>query len=103
MRRDVGEDSQVWQFRRAWAFMQVGMILTLAAVDVWSTALSYVFFLLGTGAWFASESKPVAASAALENLPNEMPGLRYTRFARSPEPGAQRSGDRKSLHMQRAR
>lgn len=32
MRRDFGGGGVIWQFRRAWIFMQVGMVLTLCTV-----------------------------------------------------------------------
>ena len=105
MRRDFGDGGPIWQFRRAWVFMQVSMVLTLATVDVWATALSYVFFLLGTGAWLVSAPKSaesVAASAVPGDLPNETLAWRYTRFAREVEPG-QQSSDRKPRHRRRAK
>jgi hypothetical protein len=82
-RRDFGDGGPIWQFRRAWVFMQVGMILTLATVDVWATALSYVFFLLGAGAWLVSVPKSVAPADRSKNgkdFSSEAVPLRYTRF-----------------------
>jgi O-antigen ligase len=83
MRRDLGDSGPTWQFRRAWVFLQVGMILTLCTVDVWSTALSYVFFLFGAGAWLVS-AQPDATSTRetadqVAMLPRH-PGTSYTRF-----------------------
>ena len=86
IRRDFGDGGVIWQFRRAWVFMQAGMILTLCTVDVWETALSFVFFLLGAGVWLAS----VPADAGVEGAPgpNENPAAalksRYTRFSWRP-------------------
>jgi O-antigen ligase len=85
MRRDFRESSPIWQFRRAWVFMQVGMVLTLCTVDVWDSALSYVFFLLGTGVWLVSvplDAKTEGGGADKEEV--AMPSrlrMRYTRFA----------------------
>ena len=84
MRRDFGDTGSTWQFRRAWTFMQVGMILTLCTVDVWSTALSYVFFLLGSGAWLVSaQPDAVVASEAIDQTAalRARTGATYTRFA----------------------
>ena len=83
MRRSFGEGGVIWNFRRAWVFMQIGMILTLCTVDVWVTALSYVFFLLGTGVWFLTAQPDVAAEESIMSLavgPAGRLGVRYTRF-----------------------
>ncbi len=101
-RRGFTEDTPIWQFRRAWVIMQVGMTLTLATVDVWSTALSYVFFLLGAGAWLASASDPAPAPTTLETL-DEQPKQRYTRFPPVSRPGLPLSGNHASRNTQRAR
>lgn len=82
MRRDFGDGGPIWRLRRAWVFMQVGMILTLCTVDVWSTALSYIFFILGMGVWLILIQPDVAEEGAADQKSN-MParsGPRYTRF-----------------------
>jgi hypothetical protein len=97
MVRNFGDGGAIWQFRRAWVFLQVGMIVTLATVDVWDTALSYVFFLLGAGAWLVSmpESEGLAeAPEAEKDLPYNKATVRYTRFTR-PVERAQLSRDPK--------
>jgi hypothetical protein len=84
MRRDFMEGSPIWRFRRAWVFMQVGMILTLCTVDVWDTALSYVFFLLGSGVWLLSvqpDANIEENGAEREAAVAGRAGVRYTRFA----------------------
>lgn len=53
-RRNLDADPLLWQLRRAWVFTLVGLVLTLCTVDVWATAMSYVFFLFGAGVWFLS-------------------------------------------------
>lgn len=85
MRRDFGDGGRVWQFRRAWVFMQVGMILTLCTVDVWSTALSFTFFLLGGGIWLVSApSEAVVPEELISAVPgDEGRSPRYTRFSGS--------------------
>lgn len=83
MRRDFGDSGPTWQFRRAWVFLQVGMILTLCTVDVWSTALSYVFFLLGSGAWLVStqpDAAPPNEAVDQAMVPPGRLGTSYTRF-----------------------
>ena len=79
IRRDFGDSGVIWKFRRAWVFMQVGMILTLCTVDVWATALSFVFFLLGAGAWLVS----IPVDATAEPIESSLvgPGTHYTRFS----------------------
>jgi hypothetical protein len=80
MQRKFGSSGPVFQFRLAWIFMQVGLIVALCTVDIWATAMSYVFFLFGSGAWLTifqthapddSETGIGIAGTA---------GLRYTRF-----------------------
>jgi hypothetical protein len=83
MRRDLGDSGPTWQFRRAWIFLQVGMILTLCTVDVWSTALSYVFFLFGSGAWLVTASPDGGQAERLYERDIQLlrpTGPAYTRF-----------------------
>ena len=83
MRRDFGGGGVIWQFRRAWIFMQVGMVLTLCTVDVWMTALSFVFFLLGAGVWLVSvQPKAVIERELIEKGRGSArhSGTHYTRF-----------------------
>ncbi len=92
IRRDFGNDGVIWQFRRAWVFTQVGIILTLCTVDVWVTPLSFVFFMLGTGVWMASVPADVGADGDRETSTEShatSPRSPYTRF--SWHPGRQES------------
>ena len=85
MRRDFCVGDPIWQFRRAWVFMQVGMILTLCTVDVWDTALSFVFFLLGSGIWLVSfQPDPVLEREIIDQGKDtaRRSGTHYTRFPR---------------------
>ncbi len=85
IRRDFGDGGVIWQFRRAWVFMQVGMILTLCTVDVWETALSFVFFLLGAGVWLASVPAEAEGGGAVPTAPPEAQArTRYSRFSWRP-------------------
>jgi hypothetical protein len=84
IRRDFGDEGVLWQFRRAWVFMQIGMILTLCTVDVWSTALSYVFFLFGAGMWFVTvKPDSVVEAGGTDSTRSQQlrSSSRYTRFA----------------------
>ena len=104
MWRDFGDSGPIWQFRRAWVFMQLSMVLTLATVDVWATALSYVFFLLGTGAWLVSAPKmmeSVLAPAVPGDVSNETSARPYTRFPRYAG-SEQQSSDCQPRHVRRA-
>jgi O-antigen ligase len=75
-RLDFGSAGIVWQLRRAWVFTQVSLILTLATVDIWDAALSYVFFLLGAAAWMITwKSGP-----QVEDAESNFQTIRYTRF-----------------------
>ncbi|MFZ1727097.1 MAG: O-antigen ligase family protein [Albidovulum sp.] len=40
--------------RLAWMFTFLGLSFTLVTVHIWTSAYSFVFFLLGSGLWFAS-------------------------------------------------
>jgi len=86
MWRDVGGSGLVWQFRRAWIFTQIGMILTLCTVDVWATTMSYTFFLFGMGAWFLDYiPRQPSSPDVIEGLPEAVARgqlLPYTRFPR---------------------
>jgi hypothetical protein len=95
MKRDFGDGGVIWQFRRAWVFLQVGMILTLCTVDVWATALSYVFFLFGAGMWLLSIPADAVSSDGgpeMTTAPTPRAALQYTRFAGSGPKGT-RSAD----------
>ncbi len=86
MRRDLGPAADVLNYRRAWVFGQIALILALCTVDVWSTALSFVFFLFGMGVWFLQyrppERREAVPAAPHSDFPRALSGqLSYTRFA----------------------
>ena len=91
MRRDFGDSGVIWQFRRAWVFLQVGMVLTLCTVDVWMTALSFVFFLLGAGVWLVSAQPEVVAEEKATDQPEGAVGRSSARYTRFVGPGRGRS------------
>ena len=66
--RKIEKTSLNWQFRRAWIFTFVGLVLTLCTVDVWASANSYVAFLFGSGMWFLSLNKTTNLTAKEERL-----------------------------------
>lgn len=80
LRRDLGSGGPVWQMRRAWGFIQISMILTLCTVDVWGTALSYVFFLFGSAGWLVSAQATSAEILPTATLSVNRTTQRYTRF-----------------------
>jgi hypothetical protein len=64
--RQIDEGSLVWQFRRAWMIIMVGLVLSLCTVDVWATMFSYVAFLFGSGIWLLSVGQtPAKAPGAV--------------------------------------
>ncbi|OED46737.1 hypothetical protein AB838_18755 [Rhodobacteraceae bacterium (ex Bugula neritina AB1)] len=69
MFRDFSADVQLAQMRRAWIFTFVGLTFTLSTVHVWTSIYSFVFFMLGAGAWMitaeprGTEGEPEADSA----------------------------------------
>jgi hypothetical protein len=81
MRRNFGSAGVVWRLRRAWVFTQVSLILTLATVDIWDAALSYVFFLFGSAAWMVTWQLETSASEVVANSSGNHSGVRYTRFS----------------------
>ena len=103
MRRDFYAGGPIWQFRRAWVFMQVGMILTLCTVDVWATALSFVFFLLGAGVWLVSfQPDPIVERELVDQGkdPARRSGIPYTRFpGRGARQGSRLGPDKMTLAL----
>ena len=64
--RQFDEGSLVWQFRRAWMIIMVGLVLSLCTVDVWATMFSYIAFLFGSGIWLLSAGQtPAKAPGAV--------------------------------------
>ena len=49
--RNFRSDPDLDRIRLAWIFTFVGLTFSLITVHIWSAAFSYVFFLLGAGAW----------------------------------------------------
>lgn len=92
-RMPLDHDPLRWQLRRAWMFVMVGLILTLCTVDVWATALSYVFFLLGCGIWLLAPATapPTSTAPPAATTDPEMEPTRTTqRFTRFPPPAPEK-------------
>lgn len=53
-RRDLGDDQELLQLRRAWVFTFAGLALTIYTVHIWAEVYSIVFFLMGAGMWLVS-------------------------------------------------
>lgn len=84
IRRKFGSSGPVFHFRRAWIFAQVGLMVALCTVDIWAIAMSYVFFLFGSGAWlatFKTDAPPGSESDDRIAAPVNSPDRQYTRFA----------------------
>jgi hypothetical protein len=94
IRRKFASSNPAFQFRRAWIFTQVGLIVALCTVDIWAIAMSYVFFLFGSGAWFATfkvDAPPGSESDDRIAAPASIADRRYTRFA-GPKPRPRMTG-----------
>ena len=90
-RKALTEGTEVWYLRRAWMFTMLSLALTLATVHIWTTIYSYVFFLLGAGAWFFAYEEPAAPEAAEAAPAERAPGI-YSRFSgRPPDRGPSRT------------
>ncbi|MGV6849198.1 MAG: O-antigen ligase family protein [Marinibacterium sp.] len=88
------ENTTVWRLRRAWMFTMIGVCFTLSSVAIWETVFSYVFFLIGTGAWFLSYQEPEAGQvAAPEGAAEDAAGSkRRVRYRRSASVASRRAG-----------
>lgn len=81
MRRDFTADPVLAQIRRAWVFTFLGLTFTLCTVHVWTTIYSFVFFMLGTGAWLMFAQQHAREVHALPNAAAvSMRRPAYTRY-----------------------
>jgi hypothetical protein len=79
MRATFDADSPLGHARRAWVFIIIGLCFTLITVHVWGNTFSFVMFLLGAGAWFATAQDGDDATAnKTSDAPR--PASRYSRF-----------------------
>jgi len=77
-RRDLSADPVIVRLRLAWMITFLGLSFTLCTVHIWTSAYSYVFFLLGAGLWMADTqiNTLAVAQAPQESL---RPPVRYSR------------------------
>jgi hypothetical protein len=82
-RRNFAADPELARLRRAWMFVFAGLTFTLCTVHIWTNIYSFVFFLLGSGAWLVL-SQPRTNDhhddVGIETS-QEPAGLRYSRFS----------------------
>ena len=91
-RKSLTEHSEVWYLRRAWMFTMLSLALTLATVHIWTAIYSYVFFLIGAGAWFISYKEPEQLTPTASGTV-ERTATVYSRFSDArPASGSERKG-----------
>ena len=86
MRRDFAADPILTAIRRGWVFTMIGLAFTLCTVHVWGSIYSFVFFLVGAGAWMTGAS-PEATREAPQADPAPRRATPFTRFADGPPRG----------------
>lgn len=79
MRAQFDADTPLGRARRAWVFVILGLCFTLLTVHVWGNTYSFVMFLLGMGAWFATAREGVETETAQPKI-QRAPLRRHTRF-----------------------
>ena len=90
LRASIPPKSLQDRYRLAWCLTIITLCVALSTVHVWNTAYSYVFFLLGAGAWLANipeEGEAASTDRRKGRLPyaRSGQGARYTRFGRGGE------------------
>lgn len=81
--RNFRTDPELERIRLAWMFTFLGLIFSLLSVHIWSATFSFVFFLLGAGAWliFAQPNETEGAAPEARAAPEETePATHYSRF-----------------------
>jgi len=103
--RDFNGDPLLYDQRRAWTFLFVGLSFTLSTVHIWETTYSYTMFLFGAGIWMLSAAPERTEESPEDNTGDsgrpakaataspEQRALPYSRF--SPSQGASRQTTRK--------
>lgn len=74
------DDPLVAQLRLAWVITFVGLSFTLSTVHIWTAIYSFVFFLLGCGAWIANSEHNAARSADRDSLVQARLPRHFSRF-----------------------
>ena len=74
--------------RLAWMFTFVGLSFTLVTVHIWTSVYSFVFFMLGSGLWFASaisdDSEKAPAATPSGPVLSRQSGPEHSRAAPQP-------------------
>ena len=70
-KRDFSHDPFLNNWRRAWIFTMVSMILSLSTVAVWSEMYSITLFMIGCGMWMLTDPATPPAAAVQPSTPNE--------------------------------
>ena len=78
-RCEIEASTPTWHLRRGWTIVFVSLTLSLSTVHVWGTMYAYVFFLLGTGAWFLEAKAEGGPESAATPAPRRE--QRFSRFA----------------------
>lgn len=81
--KNLGDDTNLIQFRRAWMITFVGLTFTLSTVHIWATIYSFVFFLFGAGIFFTAVNPRQAGEApSKEPVPDRQ--IRFRRIGLMP-------------------
>ena len=73
-RHDLADDERLADQRRAWVITMTALAFALCTVHVWSTAFSFLAFMIGSGVWFLDRPPPDQAGTARSTA------IRYTRI-----------------------
>jgi hypothetical protein len=71
-RRDLGGSQNMWQLRRAWMIVMMGLTFALCTVHIWGPLYSFIFFFFGAGMWFIT-AQPQEEEIASAAKPTERP------------------------------
>lgn len=97
MARNFTNDVQLAQMRRAWVFTFIGLTFTLSTVHVWTSIYSFVFFMLGAGAWFLT-AKSEQADCAPADEPRQHKTVPHNRSREMRMPPDSASGQQPSRY-----
>lgn len=81
-RRDFSTSEELVNIRRAWCFVIISAMLSMATVALWGPVYTYLFFILGSGLWLKDCKVETETEATAEI--NSSRRVRYTRFADGP-------------------
>jgi len=85
MRRNFEGDERLILIRRAWVFTFMGLTFTLCTVHIWTNIYSFVFFMLGAGAWLITTIPNAGAEdAAQDSSADQQVAAKTSRYSRFP-------------------